>query len=82
MRTTLNIDDSALDAAKQLAQQRQQSVGEVVSELINTALKSPHIQEGRTRRNGLPLFPVRKGAGRATMELVKELMEKDEDGHF
>ena len=76
MRTTLNIDDSALDAAKQLAWQRQEPVGKVVSDLINIALQSNTKASKLKTRNGLPLFPVKEGAGQATMELVKELMEE------
>jgi len=77
MRTTLNIDDSALDAARQLAWQRQESVGKVVSDLIHIALRSKVTTSQLKTRNGLPLFPEREGAGQATMELVKELMEEE-----
>src|SRR5262245_44827097 len=53
MRTTLNLDDDLLHVAKQLAQQRGLSTGQVVSELVRQALepkRPPKI------RNGVPLF--------------------------
>lgn len=38
MRTTLDIDDDVLAAAKELARQERKSTGEVVSELARRAL--------------------------------------------
>jgi hypothetical protein len=40
MRTTLDIDDDVLAAAKELARQKKRSAGHVVSELLRKALTS------------------------------------------
>lgn len=73
MRTTLSIDDDVLLAAKGLAAREKRSLGEVVSELARRGLapsgKPPKM------RNGVPLMPVRKGAGRASLELVNRLRD-------
>ncbi|GAA4888045.1 hypothetical protein GCM10025789_00300 [Tessaracoccus lubricantis] len=41
MRTTLDIDDTVLAAARSLAQARRTSLGEAVSELARRGLNSP-----------------------------------------
>ena len=42
MRTTLDIDDDVLAAAKERARREQKSMGQVVSELARHALNAPH----------------------------------------
>jgi hypothetical protein len=54
MRTTLDIDDVALEAARQLAAHRGQSLDAVVSELI---LKGLSQRTTLSRRGGFPVFP-------------------------
>ncbi len=73
MRTTLTIDDDVLAAAKAIAGQQDRSVGEVVSDLARRALHPP---QSPAFRNGVPLLPVRKGAGIATLELVNALRDE------
>ena len=51
MRTTLAIDDDVLLAARAIARQRNQTVGQVVSELARKALRPP---AASTERNGVP----------------------------
>lgn len=41
MRTTIDIDDEVLAAAKELARRRGTSAGQVVSELLRQALTAP-----------------------------------------
>ena len=41
MRTTLNVDDDVLEAAKSIAQFRHISVGEALSELARKGLNTP-----------------------------------------
>ena len=53
MRTTLDIDSTALEAARQLAAHRAQSLGAVVSELI---LKGLRAEAPTTRKAGFPVF--------------------------
>ena len=74
MRTTLNLDDDVLEAAKALASQKGQSLGEAVSELIRRAVQPPG--KASAKRNGIPLFPVARGARRVTPEIVAELLDE------
>lgn len=74
MRTTLDIDDDVLQAAKELAMLKGKSAGKVLSELARQALnpaKAPRV------RNGVPLLPRRPaGHPRPTMKLVNELRDE------
>jgi len=73
MRTTLDIDDDVLQAAKELAALRGMTAGQVVSELARRAL-SP---SGTHRvRNGVPLLSRRPARSpRPTMRLVNDLRD-------
>lgn len=74
VRTTLDIDDDLLQAAKELAAVKGQTAGRVVSDLLRQALRSP--EAGRTR-NGVPLLPRRApDAARPTMALVNRLRDE------
>ncbi len=74
VRTTLDIDDDVLQAAKEIAAGRGMTTGSVVSELIRTALQP----RGNDRmRNGVPVLPRRApGARRPTMKLVNDLRDE------
>jgi len=74
MRTTLDIDDDVLQAAKELAALHGKTAGQVVSELARRGL-SP---SGPARlRNGVPLLPPRPaGQPRPTMKLVNTLRDE------
>lgn len=73
MRTTLDIDEDVLQAAKELAGAQGRTAGEVVSELLRKALARP--SAGRSR-NGVPLVPRRApDAPRPTMALVNRLRD-------
>ena len=76
MRTTLNIADDVLAAAKSLAVQQHQSVGDVISDLARNALIRP---AASAQRNGVPLLPVNPRARPVCMELVNELRDGDFD---
>jgi hypothetical protein len=75
MRTTLDIDDDVLQAAKEMAASRRSTAGKVLSELARQAL-----QPARTAarlRNGVPLLPRRpSGAPRPTMKRVNQLRDE------
>jgi hypothetical protein len=73
VRTTLDIDTDVLLAAKQLAQQRQATMGQIVSDLIRQALPP---RRPVTQRNRVPLFPARKGSPVVTLELVNRLRDE------
>ena len=76
MRTTLDIADDVLQAAKELADVRGTTAGQVLSELARKGLERP---EPRPRvRNGVPLLPPRRpGSPLVTMKLVNELRDDD-----
>jgi hypothetical protein len=73
MRTTLDIDDDILNAAKELAAARRTTAGRVLSELARKALRPTNSSR---IRNGVPLLPRRPGsAPRPTMHLVNGLRD-------
>lgn len=76
MRTTLDIDEDVLAAAKELAAARRTSAGKVLSDLARRSLRSTERQA--ETRNGVPLLPPRPGARPVTMEEVNRL--RDEAG--
>ena len=73
MRTTLDLEDDVLLAAKEIARQRGISVGKVMSDLARQALTR---RVAATPRHGLPLFPVQPDAGVVTLELVNQLRDE------
>ena len=74
MRTTLDIDEDVLQAAKELATRRATTMGRVLSDLARRAL-SPSNSRVRTR-NGVPLLEPRAGAGIVTAEVVNRLRDE------
>jgi len=78
MRTTLDIDDDVLRAAKDLARREKKTAGQIISELVRRALgASP---TGRTLKepkalHGFRPFPRRGGI--VTNELIDKLREDD-----
>ncbi|MGH7814340.1 MAG: CopG family transcriptional regulator [Candidatus Binataceae bacterium] len=75
MRTTLDIEDDVLQTAKELAAQRGTTAGRIISELARSAL-TPRGRAPRIR-NGMPILPLRKGAGLVTLEMVNRLRDED-----
>ncbi len=64
MRTTLEIDDDVLQAAKDLARQQNKTAGQVVSELSRRALVGgaagpAESARGKRRASGFRAFPSR-----------------------
>ena len=73
MRTTLDLDEDVLLAAKEIARRRGVSIGKTLSDLARQALL---VQDGATTRNGVPLFPLRPEARVVTLELVNQLHDE------
>ncbi|SRR6266545_7651977 len=75
MRTTLEIDDDILQAAKEIASSRATTAGRVISDQARKSLepkRSPRV------RNGVPLLPRRpKGSRRPTMAFVNKLRDEE-----
>lgn len=74
MRTTLDIDDDVLQAAKELAKARKKTAGQVLSELARKALEPDRTARVR---NGVPLLPHRLGAPRITVEDVERWLDEE-----
>lgn len=73
MRTTLDLDDDVLSAAKALAEHRGLTAGQMVSELARKGLAASKPQ-GRMR-NGVPVF--RRVPGRIiTPQMVEAILDK------
>jgi hypothetical protein len=75
MRTTLDIDDDVLSAAKELAVARRKTAGQVLSELARQALTRPTTTGSEERRGGFRLLP--RTGKIITPELVGKLLEED-----
>jgi hypothetical protein len=74
MRTTLDIDEDVLLAAKELASVRKTTAGKVLSELARRALRGESSGD-RAVRNGFELLPA--GGETVTARLVDELLDDD-----
>ena len=74
MRTTLDIDDDILVAARELAAAEKASMGKVISELARAALRRGSAGASKVR-NGLPLLPG--GRSLVTAEQVDKLSEEE-----
>jgi hypothetical protein len=76
MRTTLDIDDDVLQAAKEIGAMRRKTVGEVISEYARKAIVPPRTY---TERNGVPVLPRRHPPRIITTADVKRLQEDEYD---
>ena len=78
MRTTLDIADDVLQAAKERARREKKTAGEIISELARSALNAPPVparaQEPKARYGFRP-FPKRGGI--VTNELIDRLRDDD-----
>jgi len=74
VRTTLDIDDDILAAAKELAAAEKASMGKVISELARAALRRGSPAASKTR-NGLPLLSGRRSL--VTAEQVDRLLDEE-----
>jgi hypothetical protein len=77
MRTTLDIDDDVLRAAKELARHQKKTAGAVISELTRRALTTPVAARARAPKalHGFRPFPRRGGI--VTNERIDKLREED-----
>ncbi|MBN2125575.1 MAG: CopG family transcriptional regulator [Deltaproteobacteria bacterium] len=73
MRTTVDLEEDVLLAAKEIARQRGSTVGQVLSDLARQALTR---RASVSKKHGLPLFPVGPDAGVVTLELVNRLRDE------
>jgi hypothetical protein len=78
MRTTLDIEDDVLQAAKEIASKERSTAGLVLSRLARAGLRGKgQTQEGRAKlKHGVPVFPARRGEV-VTLEHVQKLMDEE-----
>lgn len=72
MRTTLDIDETVLAAARAIAEAERRSVGAIVSELARRGLEPV---TGRDE-DGFPVFEVPAGTPPLTPELVRQALDE------
>lgn len=78
MRTTLDIDQDVLQAAKERARRENKTTGEVISELARKALTAPPGATAAKEPKALYGFrPFPKRGGIVTNELIDKLREDD-----
>ena len=73
MRTTVDLDEDVLRVIKQLAREREQSLGHVLSDVVRQGLRAHDkiaIEHGK-----IPILPRKPGAQPVTSEAVKHLLE-------
>jgi hypothetical protein len=79
MRTTLDIDDDVLLAAKEHATRERRSLGAVISTLAREALRRPAtrpVRQGAAKRGGrFAVLPLRDEI--VTMEHVRNLQDAE-----
>ena len=76
MRTTVDIDEDILRAAKDLARERNQSLGRALSDLARRGLL-PSRPSAETQR-GLPILPRKPGARAVTSEIVSQFRDNED----
>lgn len=74
MRTTVDIEDSVLDAAKAIARDEGIAIGAVLSRLARKGLEGTGVV---AHAGGFPVFTPAPGAAPITVDLVNE----HRDGH-
>ena len=77
MRTTLDIADDVLQAAKERARREHKTAGEVVSELLRQALTAPPPSKAREPRAVHGFKPFARRGDIVTNDLIDQLRHDD-----
>jgi len=77
MRTTLDIADDVLQAAKERARREHKTAGQVVSELLRQALTAPQPSAVREPKVVHGFKPFARRGGIITNELIDQLRHDD-----
>ena len=77
MRTTLDIDDDVLHAAKERARRERRTAGEVISELARSALTAAPPRAAREPAAVYGFRPFAKRGGIVTNDLIDKLRDDD-----
>jgi hypothetical protein len=73
MRTTLQIDNDVLAAARELAAGEHRSLGAVISELARRGLTPARVEV----EDGLPVIRVPAGSPAITPAMVRRVLDED-----
>jgi len=76
MRTTLDIDDAVLAAAKEIARTRGETTGTVISDLARKGLQNDR-QPRRQHHTPFPVFDVPVDAEALTLQGVEAIIENE-----
>jgi hypothetical protein len=81
MRTTLDIDDDVLQAAKELARRERKTAGRILSELARRGLtEAKETSKGRTAKDAFLGFrPFARRGAVVTNEMIDRLREEEVD---
>lgn len=73
MRTTLNLDEDVIEAARELATGERRSLGSVISELARRGLTPARVEAD----GGLPVIRVPAGTPSITPEMVRRALDEN-----
>ena len=73
MRTTLDLDDDVVAAARELATEQRRSLGSVVSELARRGLTPARVDT----EDGAPVIRVPSGSPPITAAMVRRALDED-----
>jgi hypothetical protein len=73
VRTTLDIDDDVMAAARELAAGERRSIGSVISALARRGLTPARVEA----EGGLPVIRVPSGTAPVTPEMVRRALDED-----
>jgi hypothetical protein len=73
MRTTLDLDDDVITAARELARAERRSIGSVVSDLARRGLAPARVE----REHGRPVVRSPAGAPPLTPEAVRRALDEE-----
>lgn len=76
MRTTLDIDEDVLAAAKELARRERKSAGRLASELMREALRRRALRVSTASREMHGFSPIPAGRSPVTNELVNAMRDE------
>ncbi len=73
MRTTLELDEDVVAAARELAAEERRSLGSVISELARRGLTPARVEAG----GRLPVIRVPAGTPPITLQMVRRALDED-----
>lgn len=77
MRTTLDIADDVLQAAKELGRREKKTAGQMISELVRKALSAPPAPSAKAAEEFLGFRPFPRRGGVVTNAIIDRLRDED-----